>query len=294
MTSKINPKRVYQFDVIQMLKITSCKKYEPWLAAKVFGDLGAADEQKLRLHLSDCAECRAALAEMQHVLGAVGAPTRPEMPEHFWGGYWHRLVARMEKDERAAPEPALALARFWNWLRAAWHEHPLFVPVARTAGILALLVAGVMVGHYWWPRQETAQIASPINLEAQPAQALAEQWLERSKILLIGVMNEDFAAAAPSDFSHQRQVSRSLVTEARTLRRKIDPAANRRLLQLMNQLELILLQIANLEAEHDLPAVELVREGIARNGLLLKINIAEMAQQEQRSAAPAKADRKSL
>ncbi len=276
------------------MKPIPCKKYEPWLAAKVFGDLRAADEQKLQAHLADCAKCRAALAKMQQVLSAMGAPIRPEMPEHFWEGYWHRLVARMEKDERAAPEPALAPSRLWNWLRAAWHEHPLFVPLARTAGIWALLIVGVMVGHYWWPQQETAQITSRTKVEAQPVQARAEQWLERSKILLIGVVNEDFSESAQSDFSQQRQVSRSLVTEARALRREIDPAANRQLLQLMSQLELILLQIANLEAEHDLSAVDLVRDGIARDGLLLKINIAEMAQQEQRSVAPVKPDKKSL
>jgi hypothetical protein len=65
------------------------------------------------------------------------------------------------------------------------------------------------------------------------------------------------------------------------------------MLQLMNQLELILLQIANLEAEHDLSAVELVRDGIARDGLLLKINIAGLAQHAQQNAAPKKPRQKS-
>ncbi|MCI0695573.1 zf-HC2 domain-containing protein [candidate division KSB1 bacterium] len=276
------------------MKTIPCKKYEPWLVTKVFDELSAADEQKLQAHLADCAKCRAALGEMQQVLSAMGAPIRPEMPAHFWEGYWHRLVARMEKDERAAPEAAFVPSRLWRWLRATWHEHPLFVPLARTAGILALLFAGVLVGHYWWPHPETLQIASSPPPQVHPVQARAEQWLERSKILLIGVVNEDFSEPAQSDFSQQRQVSRSLVTEARALRREIDPAANRQLLQLMSQLELVLLQIANLEAEHDLSAVELVRDGIARNGLLFKINITEMAQQEQRHVPPVKPDKKSL
>ncbi len=276
------------------MTITPCKNYESWIAAKVFGDLGEADEQKLQAHLADCAKCHAALTEMQQALSAMGAPVRPVMPEHFWEGYWHRLVARMEKNERAAPKPAFVPSRLWIWLRAQWHEYPLFIPVARTAGILALLFVGVLVGHYWWPQRETPQFVSSPPAQIQPVQARAEQWLERSKILLIGVVNEDFSDPAQSDFSQQRQISRSLVTEARALRREISPAANRQLLQLMSQLELILLQIANLEAEHDLSAVDLVRDGIARDGLLLKINIAEMAQQEQRSVSPVKPGRKSL
>jgi hypothetical protein len=162
---------------------------------------------------------------------------------------------------------------------------------------LALLVLGVLVGHYWWPQDEKEN--QPITyMRSSPtpvAQVRAEQWLERSKILLLGVVNEDLSGEVRPDFSHQRQVSRHLLTEARALNRELDPAANRQMLQLINQLELILLQIANLEAEHDLSAIELVREGVARNGLLLKINITELAQQaQQQNLAPMKPQRKSL
>jgi hypothetical protein len=84
------------------------------------------------------------------------------------------------------------------------------------------------------------------------------------------------------------------LTEGRTLSRELDPAANRQLIQLISQLELILLQIANLETKHDLAAVELVREGITREGLLLKINITEMGQQQQQKISSSLPGKKSL
>jgi hypothetical protein len=273
-----------------------CKKYESLLTAKVFGDLNAADEQKLQTHLATCVQCRHFLVEMENVLSNLGAPARPEMPEHFWEGYWHRLAQRLEKNEHATPARKAVFVRAGDWLREKWVAQPLLIPLTRTAGILALLVVGVVIGHYWWPQPGNvpAPIAGSMPLAAPVAQTRAEQWLERSKILLIGVVNEDFSAAEKPDFSHQRQVSRALLTEAHTLNRELDPAANRQLLQLMNHLELILLQIANLEAERDLSAVELVRDGIAREGLLLKINIAELAQQaQQQNLAPVKPNRKS-
>jgi hypothetical protein len=271
----------------------TCKKYEPYLAAQVFGDLNAADAQKLQTHLVDCAKCRVALAEMETMLGALGEARRPKMPEHFWEGYWYRLVERMEKEEQTAPKRIPLRERVSEWLRTIWVEQPLVIPLARTAGILALLIIGVLVGHYWWP-QETAQMAKTTPAPVTAVQARADQWLERSKILLIGVMNEDFSTVAQPDFSQQREISQSLVTEARAIRQEIDPSGNRQFLQLMSQLELILLQIAHLEAERDLTAVELVREGIDRNGLLLKINITEMAQQGQQNAPPAKPGKGSL
>jgi len=269
-----------------------CKKYEASLAAKIFGDLSAADEPKLQAHLTACAQCQNFLAEMENVLGKLGAPSRPEMSEHFWEGYWYRLTQRLEKDERIAPIRRSVFAGAMEWLREKWIAQPLLIPLARTAGILALLVGGVIIGHYWWPSNQNApqQFARSPSPQVQVLDARAEQWLDRSKILLLGVVNEDLSAAAQPDFSHQRLVSRDLLTEARILNRELDPVANRQLIQLMTQLELILLQIANLEVEHNLSSVELVRDGIARDGLLLKINIAELTQQQ--NLAPAKPRRK--
>jgi hypothetical protein len=237
----------------------------------------------LQAHLDECANCRNFLIEMEDALEKLGAPHRPEMPEHFWEGYWHRLAQRLEKEELATPKRDSVFVRLSEWLREKWVARPLLIPLGRTAGILALLVFGVVIGHYWWPqdRSDRAQISQKNPPPMQVVQTRAEQWLERSKILLIGVVNEDLSGEARPDFSHQRLVSRNLLTEARALNRELDPVANRRLLQLIGQLELILLQIANLEAEHELSSVELVRDGIARDGLLLKINIAELAQQAQ-------------
>ena len=268
------------------MKSNPCKKYESALTAKIFGDLSVAAERELNAHLRGCDQCRSFLTEMTGVLGKLGAPPRPVMTEHFWESYWHRLTQRLEKEAPAAS--ASRLGRWREWLRAQWIAQPVMMPFARTASVLALLVFCIMIGHYWWP--QNSNTSGPITSVNPPvlavAQTRADQWLERSKILLIGVVNEEVSIEAKPDFSHQRLVSRNLLTEARTLNRELDPVADRQFLQLMNQLELILLQIANLEAEHDLSSVELVRDGIARDGLLLKINIAELVQQNMAPKKP--------
>ncbi len=41
---------------------------------------------------------------------------------------------------------------------------------------------------------------------------------------------------------------------------------------------MILLQVANLESEYDLNAIDLVKEGVERGGILLKINITDIRQ----------------
>ena len=52
----------------------------------------------------------------------------------------------------------------------------------------------------------------------------------------------------------------------------------------MTDLEVILLEIANLETEYDLPTIEMVKSGVDRRGVLLKINIEEMRKNESQSA----------
>src|SRR5512134_2083771 len=100
--------------------------------------------------------------------------------------------------------------------------------------------------------------------------------------MLICIVNDDFDAARSSDLARQRKVSRSLLQETRALQADLSGSPDQRLQQLLQQLELVLLQIANLEIEHDLSNVELVREGIDREGLLLKINIQELERTAQR------------
>lgn len=254
-----------------------CAKYEPLLAAKLFGDLDSGEQARLEEHLATCDSCREQWAAFQRVLSGIGRPARPEMPEHFWDGYWHRLIERMDKE----PAPALS---FWERVRELFSTK--WSWGWQVAAAASLLVLGMVIGQYFSTKERPVEIATiqspPVIIPAHDANARAAQLLERSKILLIGIVNDDFDAARSSDLVRQRKVSRSLLQEMRMLQAELSGSPDRRLQQLLQQLELVLLQIANLEIEHDLSGVELVREGIDREGLLLKINIEELARTAQK------------
>ena len=46
------------------------------------------------------------------------------------------------------------------------------------------------------------------------------------------------------------------------------------------ELEVVMMQIANLEIEYDSSAIELIRSSIDHEGIFMKINLHEMKQQE--------------
>jgi len=74
----------------------------------------------------------------------------------------------------------------------------------------------------------------------------------------------------------QKRLSRELVNEAGNLKSDLKAPAEKRLRELVADLETILIQIANLESANDLDAVELVKRGVEEKGIFLKINLTEM------------------
>ncbi len=253
--------------------MASCKKYQPLIAAHWFGDLAPHEEAALGLHVQTCAACRAALESGAETLKQLGKPAVPEMPSYFWDGYWLRLTHKMEKVEqnRQASIPVKLSA----FLQAKWS------PAFRLAATAAIFFAGVLLSRVLWPPEKpTAEISSPSAppLRTALANARADDLLSRSKVLLIGFANLDPAAVSSGEFDVvlNREISRKLMSEAVAFRNDPGSGKDQQLLHLINQLEMVLLQIANLELEQDAQAVELVRSSIDRQGLLLKINIEEM------------------
>lgn len=248
-----------------------CQHYEALLTEKLFGEIAEAQALELEAHLRTCAACRAMLAELQNVLQTMGKPALPTLPEHFWAGYWDRLRERMANAEQAP-------SSWWERLRARFDLRWAFA--YRFAAATALVLLGIFIGRFFQPETPApVAVHSAKQFDAAQVEAITqrtERVLDRSKVLLLGVVNEELDAASAEDFMRKRSLSRELLVEVRSLQTVLPNSPDRRVLQLVQQLELVLMQIAALEAEHDLTNVELVREGIDREGLLLKINIEEL------------------
>jgi hypothetical protein len=105
-----------------------------------------------------------------------------------------------------------------------------------------------------------------------------QNYIERSKLILLAMVNFDPKTEDPYalDLPYQQQISRELVQEASLLRKDLSESKQRRLENLIASLEMILLQIANLESENDLDAIELIKEGADSQGILMEINLTDL------------------
>jgi hypothetical protein len=258
------------------------------MAEALYGELSAEEKREFDGHLKSCTECASAFARYKSTLDAMDKRERPEPEDVFWTGYWDRLAGRLDEPERSP-----AGTRGW-WKRFV---PSLTVPPKWAYGAVAavgLLLIGVFIGRIVFvpeapvtPKRGPTVVTRtkkgsgvPVALENR-----TERYLERSKLLLLGLINFDPETEDPYTLNlpQQREISQNLVEEAGFLKTALDESADNRLLQLITDLEVILLQIANLESEQDLSAVELVKSGVDRRGVLLQINLEEMRKAAERS-----------
>ena len=261
--------------------MNDCQHYEALIAEKLFGELSPEEKQRLERHLEACPGCRTQVHEMEAALHLAASRTRPEPSADFWEGYYARLVGRLREEEQR-PNWTSRLA---EWLRAPGRLNlSALAPrwAYQLSGAVALLAVGVLIG--WLVFGNTVSQAPvvaegpgvEIPVQAASLEARAERYLDRSKVLLLGLVNLEEQDPALLNLTRQQEIARELIDESGALKDELTEAHQRLLRVLIDDLEVILLLIANMEAGYDLPAIEMVKSGVDRRAILLKINLTEM------------------
>ena len=246
----------------------TCSQSENLITERLFGTLSESDAQALDAHLAQCDACRNLADELSGTLRAMDQRRRPDPGPEFWDGYWDRLSARMN-DKPTESKPTAKVLAFQGW--------PL-----RALASAAVLVLGIFLGRMTATRQPHSVPSdggqSPTMQMASLNQRTSD-YLQRSKMLILGLINFDTEGDTYTlNLPKQRTISQELLSEATLLKSELQDQPQARLSQLVTDLEVILMQIANLESEHDLDAIEMVKSGVDRRGVLLKINLEEMKQ----------------
>jgi hypothetical protein len=259
-----------------------CKWCRSRLVEALYGELEAKEKDLFEKHTAACPACAAELKALAETLKTMDARVRPEPGQDFWDGYWDRLSRRMEKEERAkaalpASQPLVASSgRRWSFM-PRW--------AFQVAAAVVLIAAGIFIGRtVFSPRRAPLEASQPAGQSpaVQPAEGdavlRARNYVDRSKLVLLALVNYDPASedAYGLDLPYQKQVSQDLVRQAGAIKSDLKDPSQRRLRELVSDLEAILLQIANLESKNDLVGVDIVKQGIESGGLLFKINLSEM------------------
>jgi hypothetical protein len=276
-------------------------------ADALYGELGEEDRKRFDAHAESCPACADTYAEMKSTLGVMEKRERRDPGQAYWDGYWNRLSARMEADE--------AERRSQSWLaRLLPQLSPRTVRWAyRGALAVVLIVFGAVVGRMVFPgsgpvqqgtpgvgiveapgEEGTPTIDGPISDVPAPAvrmasaEACAHQYIDDTQVLLLGLVNFDPETDGEyfADWSTQKVRSRELINQAVSIKGQLKDPKQRRLRELVTELEFILMQIATLETTGDLESVELIQSSVKDRGVMLKINLEKLRSDDVEKPEP--------
>jgi hypothetical protein len=244
----------------------------------VRGDIAPDQRLSIEQHLAVCPSCAEDVKTIRSLIAAV-TPSLQQPSEQLPSEYWTTFVDNVEARLRSRhPAKEQVFEQLTQWIETAFTFRKPYVVMS---GALCL---GIFIGVVIF--MPTAKEAQKPDLSLQQAQEesptettqaivvadRARQYFRKSKVLLVGLTNMKLNVSQPIDLSVEQAHSRELIHEARFLKYA---GLDNRSTKLVNDLEKILIELANLEQHGDLPNVELIRSGIHQENLLFKIRMAE-------------------
>jgi hypothetical protein len=150
-------------------------------------------------------------------------------------------------------------------------------------------VIGIFIGREIFPpsaaKDPGKQIdQSPVLVSGyEPGTKLyhrTHNFIDRSKVILLAMTNFDPETedSYVINLPYQQRISRELVQQAGGLKSELADLDQRQLRELISDLEIILLQVANLDSDSDISAIELVKNGVKIRGVLFKIQLTDIRQ----------------
>jgi len=294
-----------------------CSTFETLMTEVVSGAADEADRLRLEDHVAGCPACQSEYEARSALIQRISTVERPDPGDAFWDGFYGRLEDRMAEEglETATAAsaggsgstsvsgiPAQPSGRSGSLSTLIHHVRRLLAPAPawslQLAAAVLLVSIGVAIGRQTpdehvaerVPGSEplTEQDATPYDIRQASLERQALDTIGRSRTLLLGVVNFDPALEDPAslDIPTRRAVARRLADDARTLKADLAGSDRRRLSELISDLEIILLQIANLEANADIPEIEILQSSVDRGAIMFKIDVEQMRRTNGFGAPP--------
>ncbi len=231
---------------------------------------GCDDEirRKIEEHCARCPVCAREYEENLQLAAVLTTRERPELSDSFWDRWDERLERELdiidhERNSGRIIPITIKPDEQWRFWKTA-------------SAVAAVFILGIAVGRFFPGSGAPDRTAS--NIPVKPVSAVtadAMRFLDRSKLVLLGM---DVAETAPAeDFTPEyrrlREISRELLRESPTLQARLGETNQVRLAALLNELDFILIQIANMDERHESQDLELILTGMERKGLLFKIGL---------------------
>ena len=251
-------------------------------ASALSGDASA--ERRVEQHLATCPSCREELEHIRRVLELVNAeglnpePPGPAFEREVWARLQPQLPSRRQSwfsrffDTTSKATPT----RVPRWGPRQW---------ATAGGVAGLMLVAFLAGRISddvLPPSAPPTAADGDFAERVLVVAVVDH-LDRSQMVLLEVLNGDFSRSA--DFAAEQSIARELVTANRLYRQTAVRTGDDATGSVLDELERVLLEIANAPQNATKDDLEALQAQIAAGGMLFKVRVvrSEMRERERES-----------
>lgn len=244
----------------------SCERCQELIADALYDALDVSQQLPLQSHLEKCADCRRLHAEMREAIDALKA-------QDVSSGLYDDIPERVALDtlwENLQPELNRIDAERYRALPRQRTQRMIGMSLALAAS-LALLIAIL-------PLLSRNDVVAPEPVANALISPELMDYLTRAEVMLLLVANAETqnVSAVPI----RQTFARDLALEANVLNTNMQRTINSGQSQLLQDIEFLLLQIANLDSSNMEQGVQLLQQYLEENSVLFKIRLLEMRSQD--------------
>lgn len=251
-----------------------------------YGETGATAEDRrseagIDAHLAACVECRGAFEQLRRVMETIDAAPAPEPGPGFEREVWARLAPGLNRENRTG-------FNFRRWFSA---------PRLALAGGLAAIV--LVVGAL----RMTTDIAPATGPDAAAADAethrervmlaAVSEHIEQSQVVLVELANAG-NRDGDVDVSLERTAADDLVSSGRLYRETAIATGNMQLAALLEELEMVLVDIARGPEALSAEQLAAIRQQIETQELIFKLQVLGADVKARREAPPQPTSQRTL
>jgi hypothetical protein len=250
------------------------KKIQELLYEYLRNELGETERAKVEQHVASCARCKAEMENLQDTLQMIPSSALDASKgrtEEYWRNFSLSVERKINDPKPLKKRQLLSVGDMI--------EHMFFTPrpyITAFGGALAVLVCAILVWSLFEHKEATnreladnatEQLALPDSTNQR-----VYQYVKQTKMVLVGISNMKPISGATYDVSVEQAKSRKLIHEARYLENQ---PLDERTAKLIDDLQKILIELANMKAQGNAPNVDIIRGGVHEENLLFKIRMAE-------------------
>ncbi|MBD3373396.1 hypothetical protein GF406_00035 [candidate division KSB1 bacterium] len=248
----------------------SCREYEKMFLEAYYKEIQPYYKEQFDKHVTNCARCKEGYSQLCTALDEASRLSRPDLSSEYWQQYWKRLEKKLSS---TSSTQWVIEKRKIHWQIPDLNLRMAAVAIAVT---FVLFLATVLFFRPFRIEEEPILSSESVKVDEVKSSINAQiyNYLNRSKVILMSLVNLEDNEVLEIDFQQHQKLSSALLGESKQLRQKID--SQDRVMNLVDDLDLVMMQIANQDSRLDKESVELIRSSVENKELLFKINIEKM------------------